>query len=752
MIKIYIDWNVMSQMKNGNHNDLQAILTNNKKLFIPYSTSHIGDIFSSFKDTEKQKKYIADDLKFISEFTNDACLFNTGKNIVMEFRSPQELFQEEVEENPLLQDISLTGLIKAFEHDKETGHLGVLLMEKLRNIPLDYALKDAFEKPEMASQLEIMFPGLKENPTMEGFFEAFNKMLLGLNEGDKYKDMRKIIQSGTGINRDKIFNDAEPFKTIDKFYEGYGTSWNANIDNSKNAPEWFNKISNEYIMLDMHGYQEDNVNIKKGRKETFKNTTEDAFHASFASTCHFYIINDNKSYKKTKQIYDRLAINTYVFKPEEFVAFYNDFLNIPNTEFNLVFPSQLMKEGKYIEKKLEEGVLRTYLFPQFIFNFFNKLNFIIPDNPNEQSIIILNQNGPTNKITLVIEIEHLVDEITMVLGEDIDRKGPLIANEFDEEVWIGRTWKANGQFYRLERNNGDFQFFINTDDKKSNKNLRNMIFNIYYINFPKVYEIKMMLSNIIAIGGELHHESAKGKDSEIRGKLGIQLLSLLSGEVESKRSTNNSDSQKVLETFEIKTTKSIILNEIIEKSNDINDFRNIREGELIKIDNIRLSLMNEAELRTVKIVANGSLKGMDIPGVNGLDINNLFNSMFKDYAYKMKGKIKNSEEELLVKIPLTFESEFESSYSVDDLSIGKVSLIGLYKGKIRIDSLKNSFEFFQEMGNTNKDTKLSSDIRESHSEHKKLDPFTGDEVDGSVEYHYIDLLAIIQNVSIPAKE
>ena len=35
----------------------------------------------------------------------------------------------------------------------------------------------------------------------------------------------------------------------------------------KNAPEWFNKITNEYLLLDMHGYQEDKVNIKKGRKE-----------------------------------------------------------------------------------------------------------------------------------------------------------------------------------------------------------------------------------------------------------------------------------------------------------------------------------------------------------------------------------------------------------------------------------------------------------------------------------------------------
>lgn len=45
--------------------------------------------------------------------------------------------------------------------------------------------------------------------------------------------------------------------------------------------------------------------------------------------------------------------------------------------------------------------------------------------------------------------------------------------------------------------------------------------------------------------------------------------------------------------------------------------------------------------------------------------------MFKDYAIKIKGSIPEESEKLLIKIPLTFENEFESSYSVDDLFVGK---------------------------------------------------------------------------------
>lgn len=129
-----------------------------------------------------------------------------------------------------------------------------------------------------------------------------------------------------------------------------------------------------------------------------------------------------------------------------------------------------------------------------------------------------------------------------------------------------------------------------------------MIFNIYYINFAKVYEIKMMLSNVITLGGELQSDSANEKEIDYRGKLGVKFLSIFNVDTEAGRKTSKSDSQKVLETFEIKTTKSIILSEIIDKSHQIKDFSNVQEGQLIKIDNAYLSLENEAELKNCKTI------------------------------------------------------------------------------------------------------------------------------------------------------
>lgn len=200
-----------------------------------------------------------------------------------------------------------------------------------------------------------------------------------------------------------------------------------------------------------------------------------------------------------------------------------------------------------------------------------------------------------------------------------------------------------------------------------------MVFNIYYINFSKVYEIKMMLSNVVALNREITKDATAEGEASMKAKLGFNFMDILKlGDVEGGGSFKGSGSKKVLETFEVKTTKSVILGEVIESCKSVSNLNDLDEGELIRLDGVNLSLENETELRTVKLFTNGSFKGLAIPEANGLDINNLFNSMFKDYTYKMKGVVKESDDEILVKIPFTFENEFESSYSVDDLFIGIV--------------------------------------------------------------------------------
>jgi len=462
MVKVYFDWNVMAQMKDGSHKKLKEIVFKNNKFFKPYSTSHISDIFSSFKENTVQAELIKRDLEFISELTNDTFIFNNGKEIEIDFAHPKEYYNQLVEEKDQFKDISIGGLFKNLEADEMTRDLVRPLLNSLKEIPLDSIFKEAFENPESSKQMEMMFPGLKENQTMEGFFQSYSEMLKGLNEDEKYKDLRKVVQLGLGINRDKIFDSKNPYDIINTRYAQIGQEKIQHGNNDKNAPKWFNEISNEYLLLDMHGYQEDKVTILKGRKETFKNTTEDAFHCAFASTCNFYVINDNKSYKKSKQIYEQLQINTLVYKPDEFVEFYNNYFDIKDKLWNVNMIFELIEKGEYVEEQLENGIMRTYYFPYFIFDFFNKIIVVFPSN-SDPAIILLSRNKPTNGQLYVMEITKVAKEITDLFGQDLDSLGEVTENEFKEENWIGRRWKINKTTFSLVSTNGHIQLYLSSE-------------------------------------------------------------------------------------------------------------------------------------------------------------------------------------------------------------------------------------------------------------------------------------------------
>ena len=51
-----------------------------------------------------------------------------------------------------------------------------------------------------------------------------------------------------------------------------------------------------------------------------------------------------------------------------------------------------------------------------------------------------------------------------------------------------------------------------------------MLFNVYYLNFSKVYEIKMMLSNVIKIDKTVETSQGDTLDAELQAKMGTKFL------------------------------------------------------------------------------------------------------------------------------------------------------------------------------------------------------------------------------------
>ena len=272
-------------------------------------------------------------------------------------------------------------------------------------------------------------------------------------------------------------------------------------------------------------------------------------------------------------------------------------------------------------------------------------------------------------------------------------------------------------------------------------------FNIYYLNLSKVYEISMMINNTIVTSIQREKNNSFKTSKSTKASLGgtiqtdSEYLASIKSVIESNKASENTSSSKIIESLDIKTTKSILLNKI--KAKCINDkkINDLNEGDLIKIDNIQLSIFDKDTLRQILLLKRDALKGMK---VEGLDINNIVNSIIKDYSYILIGQIENdNKNKIIIKIPFEIENEFENNYNVDDLLLGKISLIGIYKNKNKIsDITNNTLNYFITNGGITKDIKnskiIQSNIQTTENKAKKTN---------NDEYHYIDIIAIIQDIN-----
>lgn len=270
-------------------------------------------------------------------------------------------------------------------------------------------------------------------------------------------------------------------------------------------------------------------------------------------------------------------------------------------------------------------------------------------------------------------------------------------------------------------------------------------FNLYYLNLSKVYELSMMINNVIMtnIQREKNNSSkiSRNANASIGGtlKTDSDYLASIKSVIESNKSSEYLSSSKIIENLDIKTTKSVLLNKIKEKCIVDKNINNFKEGDLIQIDNVQLSILDRETLQQMLLLKRDALKGMK---VDGIDINNVISSMIKDYSYILLGNIESDKEnKFIIKIPFEIENEFENNYNVDDILLGKVSLIGIYKNKNNIlDITSNTLNYFITNNETinNTDHKFIQSNEESKKEIKKNKE--------NNEYHYIDIIAIIQEV------
>lgn len=278
------------------------------------------------------------------------------------------------------------------------------------------------------------------------------------------------------------------------------------------------------------------------------------------------------------------------------------------------------------------------------------------------------------------------------------------------------------------------------------------MFNIYYINYNKAFEIAMLNNNEIIDFEEIEalQEQKKKTDKHLEGnvegstkvpwftKFGLAVKGGISV------GNENNSLERLKRNVQVVQSNSILLEAILDLVHNADFTDTLKEGTLVKIDDLSLAIKNEEDVRTAKMLTSGTLSEIDSLKFEGMAINvdTLMTSMMSDYFYIVSGKTMNKKN-ILLKIPLS--ESFQSSYSIDDLLIGKVSVVGMYKGIITENDLSNTFNFFKSAGEKTKKSKESQIVESTYKGSDKHTPSSDlpNEID---EYHFIDTIAVLQNV------
>ena len=294
------------------------------------------------------------------------------------------------------------------------------------------------------------------------------------------------------------------------------------------------------------------------------------------------------------------------------------------------------------------------------------------------------------------------------------------------------------------------------DDEQGGKK---KIFSLYYINTEKVYEIAMLLNNRIITGGtkENELESTIEKQANIGINSNLNYLETVKSELGLSHNvqTHNGIKNKVLENFDVKTTKSNMLASIISKANVYQENANMNLGDLVLLKNATLELLNAEESYAVtKMILNGAFKDTKISSNSDdmrieFDLSAMINSLLKDCVYELGCSV--DDKKYMLTIPMTFENDFENSYNIYDLQVGSVTIVGIYRGKRQYDKRLSLQDIFSD----NNEKKKSNTYQNSeYTLEPSVEIKEEDNGDANIEQkrlkeyqEVIDVIAVIQEIN-----
>ncbi|PCE64146.1 hypothetical protein [Sediminicola luteus] len=459
MIRVYLDWNVISSLKRPDYKDIKDFISKHKKYFlIPYTPAHFTDLMKSYNPDNELFK---EDLRTL-EFLSDKHLLRWGKDgIEPLFGTPTEYFEGEKNKEDISELMDMEKVFKDLDESLDEigfGEMSGLMKSLYQSQPSGIEITD-----ENRDIMKKMFPNLKPNSNMWDLMKEigpFSQKLL--KDGKYYKDFRNSLgEYGFKLESNSgNWNYDEVIKNIDYFLLKQGTKMTfleyveTTFKHKKEPVNQYEYYTTAYLMLDIIGYKIDKL---PKPTDNMQNIQADGEHSFYGAHCDFFVAMDKKLRIKSEVLYNEFNVPTKIIEPNDLISELSKVIDDIDEKNDILGEAiSFCQEDSFVESySSQEGSnTETFAFklPKFYFNYFNYV--ICTIYPEIEGLVLTFRKAFKNysRFIYYTEAETLIDTITRCFGYDDLQELKIKKKEFVyEDKDITFEWIFEGGFIRLEK-------------------------------------------------------------------------------------------------------------------------------------------------------------------------------------------------------------------------------------------------------------------------------------------------------------
>ncbi|AEE51091.1 hypothetical protein [Haliscomenobacter hydrossis] len=460
MKRIYLDWNVVSNLKRESYQKLKELLLDkNYSLLIPYSSAHFDDLM---KSNMEGNVYFNQDMENLTTLCGDHLLTWDLKLGIIPSKCLLENYQiDHVDKKELSKHMDFNFLVE--DLDEGCQELGIPRMGNLLKTLWTFHPTGIEITEENSGMLKKMFPNLTSDSSMWDLLQDIGPFAQKLmQDREYYKDFRKSInESGFKVEANSGNWDAEDvIHNIDSFLMRMGVDMSCvdlattSFKDDAKSNTHYNRFTSSYNMLDMIGYKSDKL---PKQTDSFQNVATDGEHAFFASYCDIFVVGDKKLASKAQVLYHEFNIDTLIVSPDDFQDDFENIIGkIGKNDFELLeevvaamsYESPIEYRPSTEDHPVEVSV---YKLPFKYFDYFTHVIHSIDFKEKVNVLTFMFSGKYQSKFAFFTELESLFDQATKSYGITFDDYDSVKNKFVYDDNFGGAYWSMGNIFVHLGR-------------------------------------------------------------------------------------------------------------------------------------------------------------------------------------------------------------------------------------------------------------------------------------------------------------